>query len=163
MAGLINYAQDYTYFLAPYVNSYKRFARGTFAPTKTAWSVDNRTAGFRLCGSNTKSVRVECRIGGSDLNPYLAQAALIAAGIKGIKNKMMLPEPTSGDIYNNENSPRIPKTLRSATDNLRNSTFLQEAFGTNVVNHYTRAAEWEQEEFDKAVTDWEIIRGFEGA
>ena len=163
MAGLINYAQDYTYFLAPYVNSYKRFARGTFAPTKTAWSVDNRTAGFRLCGSNTKSVRVECRIGGSDLNPYLAQAALIAAGIKGIKNKMMLPEPTSGDMYNNENSPRIPKTLRSATDNLRNSTFLQEAFGTNVVNHYTRAAEWEQEEFDKSVTDWEIIRGFEGA
>ena len=163
VAGLINYAEDYTYFLAPYVNSYKRFSRGTFAPTKTAWSVDNRTAGFRLCGRNTKSVRIECRIGGSDLNPYLAQAALLAAGIEGIKKKMNLPEPTLGDIYDNEKSSRIPVNLHAATETLRNSTFLHQAFGTEVVDHYTRAAEWEQEEFDQAVTDWEIIRGFERA
>jgi glutamine synthetase len=161
MAGLIKYAPDYTYFLAPYVNSYKRFAKGTFAPTKIIWSIDNRTAGFRLCGANTKGVRVECRIGGSDLNPYLAQAALLAAGIKGIEEKLELTEPTSGDIYEMDKAENIPTTLRSAIDTLRNSAFLKEAMGEDVVAHYTRAAEWEQEEFDKVVTDWEIARGFE--
>ena len=95
MAGLIAFAPDYTFFLAPYINSYKRFSKGTFAPTKTVWSVDNRTAGFRLCGAGTKGVRVECRIGGSDLNPYLAQAVMLAAGIKGIEDKMDLPAPTN--------------------------------------------------------------------
>jgi glutamine synthetase len=95
MAGLIEYAPDYTWFLAPYVNSYKRFMKGTFAPTRTVWSVDNRTAGFRLCGEGTKAVRVECRIGGSDMNPYLAQAALLAAGIKGIEDKLELAPPTA--------------------------------------------------------------------
>src|SRR5690606_14918806 len=81
MAGQLAYAGDITYFLAPYINSYKRFQAGTFAPTKAIWSRDNRTAGFRLCGENTRGVRVECRIGGADLNPYLAFAALIAAGL----------------------------------------------------------------------------------
>ncbi|MGB0557699.1 MAG: glutamine synthetase family protein, partial [Paracoccaceae bacterium] len=84
MAGLIKYAADYTYFMAPYVNSYKRFAKGTFAPTKTVWSIDNRTAAFRLVGEKSKSLRVECRVPGSDMNPYLAQAAMLAAGLKGI-------------------------------------------------------------------------------
>ncbi len=163
MAGLINYAPDYTYFLAPYVNSYKRFARGTFAPTKTVWSVDNRTAGFRLCGENTKGVRVECRIGGSDLNPYLAQAAMLAAGIKGIEDKMKLAPATTGDIYEDAKAADIPQTLRAATETLRKSKFLREALGDDVVDHYTRAAEWEQEEFDRVVTDWEIARGFERA
>ena len=87
MAGLLSYTSDITFFLAPYVNSYKRFAKGTFAPTRIIWSVDNRTAGFRLCGAGSKNVRVECRIGGSDMNPYLAIAAQIAAGIAGIENK----------------------------------------------------------------------------
>ncbi len=163
MAGLIAFAPDYTYFLAPYVNSYKRFSKGTFAPTKTVWSVDNRTAGFRLCGDGTKGVRVECRIGGSDLNPYLAQAVMLAAGIKGIEGQMELAPATTGDIYEDTKAADIPQTLRSATENLRGSTFLREAFGDDVVNHYTRAAEWEQEEFDRVVTDWEIARGFERA
>ncbi|WP_223420968.1 glutamine synthetase family protein [Tateyamaria pelophila] len=163
MAGLINYAPDYTYFLAPYINSYKRFAKGTFAPTKTVWSVDNRTAGFRLCGENTKGVRVECRIGGSDLNPYLAQAAMLAAGIKGIEDKMELPPATTGDVYEDAKAQDIPQTLRAATETLRGSAFLREALGDDVVDHYTRAAEWEQEEFDRVVTDWEIARGFERA
>lgn len=161
MAGLIKYSPDYTYFLAPYVNSYKRFSKGTFAPTKTIWSIDNRTAGFRLCGANTKGVRVECRIGGSDLNPYLAQAAQLAAGIKGIEEKLELQAPSSGDIYEMEKAQDIPRTLLSATETLRNSSMLKDAFGEEVVAHYTRAAEWEQEEFDKVVTDWEIARGFE--
>ena len=161
MAGLIKYAPDYTYFLAPYVNSYKRFARGTFAPTKTVWSVDNRTAGFRLCGENGKGVRVECRIGGSDLNPYLAQAAMLAAGIKGIEDNMKLAPATTGDVYEDAKAADIPQTLRAATETLRSSKFLREAMGDDVIDHYTRAAEWEQEEFDRAVTDWEIARGFE--
>ena len=163
MAGLIHYAPDYTFFLAPYVNSYKRFAKGTFAPTKTVWSVDNRTAGFRLCGDGTKGVRVECRIGGSDLNPYLAQAAMLAAGIKGIEDKMELAPPTSGDVYDAAKAQDIPQTLRAATETLRNSAFLREAMGEDVIDHYTRNAEWEQEEFDRVVTDWEIARGFERA
>ena len=163
MAGLIKYAPDYTFFLAPYVNSYKRFAKGTFAPTKTVWSVDNRTAGFRLCGAGSKGVRVECRIGGSDLNPYLAQAVMLAAGIKGIEDKLELAPATTGDVYEDARAADIPQTLRAATETLRQSAFLRGALGDNVVDHYTRAAEWEQEEFDRAVTDWEIARGFERA
>lgn len=163
MAGLIAHAPDYTVFLAPYVNSYKRFAKGTFAPTKTVWSVDNRTAGFRLCGEGTKGVRVECRIGGSDLNPYLAQAAMLAAGIRGIEAGMALAPPTGGDVYDAEDAADIPRTLRAATETLRGSQMLREAMGDGVVDHYVRCAEWEQEEFDRAVTDWEIARGFERA
>jgi glutamine synthetase len=162
-AGLIAYAADYTWFLAPYVNSYKRFAKGTFAPTKIAWSVDNRTAGFRLCGEGTKGIRIECRIGGSDLNPYLAQAAMLAAGIKGIEEKLELAPPTRGDIYDAGDAPDIPRTLRDATETLRGSAMLRAAMGDAVVDHYTRCAEWEQEEFDRVVTDWEIARGFERA
>ncbi|MDP5216535.1 glutamine synthetase family protein [Ruegeria sp. 2205SS24-7] len=162
-AGMIAYAPDYTAFLAPYVNSYKRFMKGTFAPTKTVWSVDNRTAGFRLCGEGTKAVRMECRIGGSDLNPYLAQAALLAAGLKGIEDKMELAAPTSGDLYEDTEAREIPRTLRDAVETLRGSAMLRAAMGDWVVDHYTRCAEWEQEEFDRVVTDWEIARGFEKA
>ncbi len=163
MAGLIKYAPDYTYFLAPYINSYKRFAKGTFAPTKTVWSVDNRTAGFRLCGEHTRGIRVECRIGGSDLNPYLAQAVMLAAGLKGIEDKLALAPATTGDVYEDAKAADIPQTLRAATQTLRSSEFLRGALGEDVVDHYTRCAEWEQEEFDRNVTDWEIARGFERA
>ena len=162
MAGLLKYAPDYTYFLAPYVNSYKRFQKGTFAPTRTIWSVDNRTAGFRLCGDGTKAVRVECRVGGSDLNPYLAMAAQLAAGIKGIEDKLKLDPPTVGDAYEG-NSGFIPQTLRDARETLKNSEMLREALGEDVVDHYCRAAEWELEEFDRVVTDYEVARGFERA
>ncbi|MFT7594671.1 MAG: glutamine synthetase [Paracoccaceae bacterium] len=162
-AGVIAYAPDYTFFLAPYVNSYKRFVKGTFAPTKSVWSVDNRTAGFRLCGEGTKSVRMECRVGGSDLNPYLAQAALLAAGIKGIEDQMELTAPTKGDLYEDASAGDIPNTLRDAVETLRRSAMLRAAMGDSVVDHYTRCAEWEQQEFDRVVTDWEIARGFERA
>lgn len=163
VAGLIKYAPDYTYFLAPYVNSYKRFAKGTFAPTKTIWSIDNRTAGFRLCGEGTKAVRIECRIGGSDINPFLALAAQLAAGMKGIEEELELSEPFKGDVYDAKRAKEIPSSLRTATETLRKSGMLKEAFGEDVVAHYVRAAEWEQEEFDRVVTDWEIARGFERA
>lgn len=161
LAGVIRHARDYTVFLAPYVNSYKRFVRGTFAPTRIAWSVDNRTAGFRLCGEATPAVRFECRIGGSDLNPYLAQAAIMAAGIAGLEEGLALAPPSSGDLYGDDSAPEIPATLREATEALRGSAMLRAAMGDAVVDHYTRCAEWEQEEFDRVVTDWEIARGFE--
>ncbi len=163
VAGLIAYAPEYTFFLAPYVNSYKRFKKGTFAPTKTAWSVDNRTAGFRLCGEGTKGVRVECRIGGSDMNPYLAQAALLAAGLQGIEDSLPAVPATTGDIYDAGDVPEVPRTLREATETLRGSAMLRQALSDGVVDHYVRAAEVEQEAFDAVVTDWEIARGFERA
>ncbi|MEO1579459.1 MAG: glutamine synthetase family protein [Pseudomonadota bacterium] len=163
VAGMIAYAPDYTVFLAPYVNSYKRFQKGSFAPTKTVWSVDNRTAGFRLCGDGTKAVRMECRIGGSDMNPYLAQAALIAAGLQGIEEGLELAPPTTGDVYEDGGAGHIPTTLRDATEHLRGSKMLRAAMGDDVIDHYTRCAEVEQEEFDAVVTDWEIQRGFERA
>jgi glutamine synthetase len=160
-AGLLKYARDYTFFLAPYINSYKRFAKGTFAPTKAVWSVDNRTAAYRLCGEGTKGVRMECRVGGSDLNPYLAQAALLAAGIKGIEEGLTLDPPTKGDVYESADVPEIPTSLREATETLDGSAMLREAFGDFVIDHYVRCAKWEQEEYDRVVTDWEIERGFE--
>ena len=162
MAGLLSYTSDITFFLAPYVNSYKRFAKGTFAPTRIIWSVDNRTAGFRLCGAGSKNVRVECRIGGSDMNPYLAIAAQIAAGIAGIENKLVLDEPAKGDVYQGD-TKMIPASLREAKDALSASGMLKSALGEDVVKHYCRAAEVELEEFDRVVTDWEIARGFERA
>ncbi len=161
-AGLLKYAADYTYFMAPYINSYKRFVKGSFAPTRIIWSIDNRTAGFRLCGEGTKGVRMECRVPGSDINPYLTMAAMLAAGIAGIKEGLSLAAPASGDIYEG-NSGFLPMTLREARQALNGSAMLRQAMGDDVVDHYTRAAEVEIEEFDRVVTDWEVARGFERA
>ncbi len=163
LAGQIAYAADMTYFFAPYVNSYKRFVAGTFAPTKIIWSIDNRTAGFRIVGADSTAVRFECRIGGVDLNPYLALSAIIAAGIAGIENKLPLPAEFAGDAYAAEHADNIPNTLLDAAAALKNSTMLREALGEDVVNHYCHAAQWEIEEFNKVVTDYEIQRGFERA
>ena len=161
MAGQLAHAREITYFLAPFINSYKRFQAGTFAPTKAIWSRDNRTAGFRLCGENTGAVRCECRIGGADLNPYLAFAALIASGLDGIEKKMNLEESYEGDAYTGEALREIPKTLREATVLLRESSMLRTAFGDDVIDHYLHTAEWEQLEYDRRVTNWELRRGFE--
>lgn len=161
LAGLLRHADETTYFLAPNINSYKRFMAGTFAPTKAVWSVDNRTAGYRICGSGTDAVRVECRIGGGDLNPYLAMAALIAAGINGIENEFELEPEFAGDAYRGDGVREIPSTLRAATTALDQSDMLRAAFGDNVIDHYVHAARWEQHEYDRRVTDWEVGRGFE--
>jgi glutamine synthetase len=163
VAGLLAHASEITYFLAPYINSYKRFMAGTFAPTKAIWSKDNRTAGYRLCGEDTKAIRIECRVGGSDLNPYLAFAALLAAGISGIENKLELEAPFIGDAYHGTDVREIPHTLRDATEALSGSKMLRAAFGEEVVDHYVHAAQWEQTEYDRRVTDWEVARGFERA
>lgn len=161
VAGQLKYARDYTYFLAPYINSYKRFQVGTFAPTRIVWSRDNRTAGFRLCGEGTKGIRIECRVGGADLNPYLAFAALIAAGLAGVDEKLELVKPAEGDAYFNAQLPEIPKTLRDAAAALKESKMLRTAFGDEVIGHYVHTANWEQAEYDRRVTDWELHRGFE--
>ncbi|MEP9387973.1 glutamine synthetase family protein [Mesorhizobium sp. KR9-304] len=160
-AGQIKYAREYTWFLAPFINSYKRFQVATWAPTRIIWSRDNRTAGFRLCGEGTKAVRMECRIGGADLNPYLAFAALIAAGLAGIDEKLELQKPFEGDAYKASRLPEIPKTLRAATESLSKSKMLRAALGDDIVDHYVNTAEWEQFEYDRRITDWELHRGFE--
>ena len=161
LAGQLALARPMTYFLAPYINSYKRFQSGSFAPTKAAWSGDNRTAGFRLVGSGA-GIRIECRIPGADANPYLAFAATIAAGLHGIENELE-PEPmTEGNLYDMD-VREIPKTLREALEELDNSEVLRAAFGDAVVDHYLHTGRWEQFEYDRRVTDWEIKRGFEQA
>jgi glutamine synthetase len=163
VAGLLKYAPDCMLLMAPYINSYKRFVPGTFAPTKAAWSIDNRTAGFRLVGEDTKGVRIECRIPGSDMNPYLACAGQLAAGLAGIEEGLELSDPVRGDVYGMTDVADVPHTLARATEAFRTSAMLRAAFGDAVVDHYTRAAEVEQEDFDRAVTDYEIARGFERA
>ena len=163
MAGQLKYVRDITYFLAPYINSYKRFQVGTFAPTKGIWSRDNRTAGFRLCGEGGKGIRVECRIGGADLNPYHAFAALLAAGLAGIDEELDLEPAFVGDAYHGAELCEIPKTLREAIEHLDRSTMLRSAFGDAAVDHYVHTARWEQGEYDRRITDWELKRGFERA
>ena len=162
LAGQLQHSGEITYFLAPYINSYKRFMAGTFAPTRAIWSFDNRTAGFRLCGADTKAVRVECRVGGADLNPYLAFAALLAAGLDGVDKKMKLEPVFAGDAYDTSKKLReIPKTLREATELLDKSKLLRGALGDDVVDHYVHTAKWEQFEYDRRITDFELKRGFE--
>ncbi|MFT5143534.1 MAG: glutamine synthetase [Rhodothermales bacterium] len=161
VAGQLAHAAELTYFLAPYINSYKRFQVGTFAPTRIVWSRDNRTAAFRLCGEASAALRIECRVGGADLNPYLAFAGLIAAGIDGVEKGMDLDDPFVGDAYEDGASEEIPKTLRDATTALDNSAMLRSALGNSVVEHYLHTARWEQMEYDRRVTDWELKRGFE--
>ena len=161
LGGLLSHADELTYFLAPNINSYKRFMEGTFAPTKAIWSLDNRTAGYRVCAANTKNVRVECRVGGADLNPYLALAAQIACGLDGVENKTQLEPVFSGDAYMASEARDIPKSLRGAAESLKSSACLKNAFGDEVIEHYVHAANWEQFEYDRRVTDWEVYRGFE--
>ncbi|MCB1391183.1 MAG: glutamine synthetase [Rhodobacteraceae bacterium] len=163
LAGQLAHAREITLFLAPYVNSYKRFCVGLFAPTKAVWSADNRTAGFRVCGAGTKAVRVECRIGGADLNPYTACAALLAAGLDGVEEKMALEPEQKGDMYSARGVREIPKTLREAADLAEGSAWLRRALGDGVVEHYVHAARWEIAEADRVVTDWELKRGLERA
>jgi glutamine synthetase len=161
VAGLLAHADAVTYFLAPYVNSYKRFTVGMFAPTKAVWSTDNRTSGYRVCGTETKAVRIECRVGGADLNPYLGLAAQLAAGLDGIERKLELEPEMAGDMYASKKARPIPRNLRQAADALTRSKMLRAAMGDDVIDHYHHAAQWEVAEQDRVVSDWELMRGFE--
>lgn len=163
LAGQLAHATEITVFLAPYVNSYKRFCIGLFAPTKAVWSADNRTAGFRICGLHSKAIRVECRIPGSDANPYLTCAALLAAGLEGIEQKLELEPEMSGDVYSAQGLREIPHNLRDAAAALNGSAMLRRVFGDDVVEHYHHAAQWEISETDRVVTDFELQRLLERA
>ena len=160
LGGWIKNAPDIMPFYAPTINSYKRYVDASWAPTRLAWSYDNRTAGFRVVGHGN-SLRIECRIPGADCNPYLAFAASLACGLDGIKNKIEPPEIFEGDVYASKNLPHIPKTLAAAIDRFEQSDFAKAAFGEEVVEHYVHFYKKEQEAYDKAVTDWERARYFE--
>jgi glutamine synthetase len=159
LAGLVAYTGELTLLLAPNVNSYKRYVAGSFAPTALAWGLDNRTCAFRVVGRGP-SLRVECRIPGGDVNPYLAVAALVAAGLAGIDESLDLAPPLSGNAYESD-APRVPTTLHEAIELFEGSRVAHEAFGDEVVAHYAHAARVEVASFDAAVTDWERYRGFE--
>lgn len=162
LAGQLALAPDMTYFLAPFVNSYKRFQSGTFAPTKAVWSRDNRTAGFRMVGAGP-SLRAECRIPGADVNPYLAFAALLAGGVHGVESSLELMPAYEGNAYEATHLRDVPTSLREALEALDDSRALRDAFGDEVIDHYVHAGRWEQAEFERRVTDWERIRYFERA
>ena len=162
LAGQLALAKEMTYCFAPTINAYKRFQSGSFAPTKAAWSLDNRTAGFRVIAGGA-GTRIECRIPGADCNPYLAFAATLAAGLHGIDNELELPEAFVGNMYAAKRVPDVPKTLREALAAFKKSKVLRAAFGDPVVDHYLHAGTWEQAEYDRRVTDWELIRYFERA
>jgi glutamine synthetase len=159
VAGQQACLRELTYLFAPNVNSYKRYAEGSFAPTVVAWGLDNRTCALRVVGHGP-SLRVENRVPGGDVNPYLAVAALIAAGLHGIENELPLQPELVGNAYRSD-APRVPSTLREAAELFADSKVAAEAFGSEVVGHYTNAARVELTAFDAAVTDWERRRGFE--
>jgi len=159
LAGQIACAKELAVFFAPTVNSYKRYAAGSWAPTTLAWGNDNRTCGFRVVGHG-KARRVETRIPGGDVNPYLAFAALIASGLHGLEQGLEAPPPLEGNAYESD-AERFPSTLRDAIAALETGTMARAAFGDQVVDHYLNYARTEQGLFDRFVTDWERKRYFE--
>jgi len=159
LAGQLACLRELTLFLAPNVNSYKRFQEGSFAPTAVAWGRDNRTCSYRVVGHGP-SLRVENRVPGGDVNPHLALAAMIAAGLHGIENGLELEQEFQGNAYASD-KPRVPGTLREARELLAASAVAREAFGDDVVEHYLNYADVELSAFDATVTDWERFRGFE--
>ena len=159
VAGQAACLRELTYLFAPNVNSYKRYAEGSFAPTAVAWGLDNRTCSLRVVGHGP-SLRVENRVPGGDMNPYLGVAALIAAGLHGIDNELPLEPELVGNAYTSD-APRVPSTLREAAELFAGSTVAVDAFGQEVVDHYANAAKVELAAFDSTVTDWERKRDFE--
>ncbi len=159
-AGQLSLTDAMTLFFAPSINAYKRFQAGSFAPTRIAWSRDNRTSGYRLVGQGD-SLRGECRIPGADCNPYLAFAALIAAGLYGIEHSLDPGPLMVGNIYDRDDIERVPMNLRDAIAALDRSEAMRAAFGDAVIEHYLHAARWEQSEHDRQVTDLERCRMFE--
>jgi glutamine synthetase len=160
LAGTLAGLRELTLLLAPNINSYKRYAAGSFAPTAVAWGNDNRTCAFRVVGHG-KGRRLECRVAGGDVNPYLAIAALIAAGLHGVDQGLELEPAYEGNAYASEDKPRVPSTLREARELFAESGVAHDAFGQEVVDHYLNMADVEQAAYDAFVTDWERVRGFE--
>ncbi len=160
LAGQLACLREMTLMLAPHINSYKRYAAGSFAPTAVAWGKDNRTCSLRVVGHGP-SLRFENRVGGADLNPYLALSAIIASGLHGVDAGLELEPALEGNAYTAGDRPRLPETLRDARDLFASSDVARGAFGEEVVAHYLNAADVELSAFQSAVTDWERVRGFE--
>jgi glutamine synthetase len=159
IAGVLATMSDFTLMYAPNVNSYKRFADGSFAPTAVAWGHDNRTCAVRLVGHGA-SARMENRLPGGDVNPYLALAAMLAGGLHGIEQQLELEPETEGNAYVSD-KPQVPRTLRDARDAFASSEIARKVLGDEVVDHYTNMADVELAAFGATVTDWELRRGFE--
>lgn len=160
LGGWMAHAPEVMPFYAPTINSYKRYIDNSWAPTRLAWSYDNRTGGFRVVGHG-QSLRIECRIPGADCNPYLALAAALASGLDGIANRIEPPPIFAGDIYAARHLPRVPSTLAEAITHFESSEFARRAFGDEVVEHYAHFFNTEQQAYNLAVTDWERRRYFE--
>jgi glutamine synthetase len=160
VAGLLAGLRELTLLLAPTINSYKRFALGSFAPTAVAWGPDNRTCALRLVGHG-QSLRVECRVPGGDVNPYLALAGLVAAALSGVDQAPPLPPPVTGNAYAADGLPRVPASLDEALALWESSKLATDAFGPDVVAHYATMARVELDAYRAAVTDWELRRYFE--
>jgi glutamine synthetase len=160
IAGQLRYIRELTLLLAPNINSYKRYVAGSFAPTVLRWGRDNRTCAFRLVGHDS-SLRLENRIPGGDVNPYLATAAVVAAGLAGIEEELELEPAYEGNAYEDADAARVPASLAEALDLWRGSEFARRTFGDEVVEHYATMAGVELAAFGSAVTDWERFRGFE--
>jgi len=160
LGGWMAHAPEFMVFYAPTVNSYKRYEDLSWAPTRLAWSRDNRTAGFRVVGSG-QSLRIECRIPGADANPYLAFAAALASGLDGMANRIEPPPAFEGDVYAARNLPRVPYTLEHAVDLFEASDFVKASLGEDVAGHYAHFFRSEQKAFERVVTDWERRRYFE--
>jgi glutamine synthetase len=159
LQGLIVTLRELTLLHAPQINSYKRFQKGSFAPTAVAWGEDNRTCALRTVGHD-RGRRIELRVPGADVNPYLTVAGIIAGGLHGIENELQLEPETTGNGYLTD-SPHVPSTLAEARDLFAASAIASEAFGEEVVAHYVNCAQVEIDAFNSAVTDWELKRGFE--
>ena len=159
VAGQLAGLRELTLFYAPHVNSYKRFAEGSFAPTAVAWGNDNRTCSMRVVGHG-EALRVENRLPGADVNPYLALAAMIAAGLAGIDQELPLEPPMEGNAYTSDKQ-HVPRNLYDARDLFASSELARETFGQEVVDHYLNRAQIELTAFEATVTDWEHFRGFE--
>jgi glutamine synthetase len=160
LGGWMAHVPELMVFYAPTINSYKRYVDASWAPTRLAWSYDNRTAGFRVVGEG-QSLRIECRIAGADANPYLALAASLASGLDGIANQTEAPAAFAGDAYAARNLQHVPRTLAQAAELFAASDFARRVFGADVVEHYTHFFRTEVAAYDKAVTDWERKRYFE--
>jgi glutamine synthetase len=160
LAGQLACLREMTLLLAPNINSYKRYSAETFAPTAVAWGHDNRTCSLRVVGHGP-SRRFENRVGGADLNPYLALSAIIASGLHGVDAGLELEPALEGNAYSAQDCPRVPATLRDARELFASSEVAREAFGGEVLAHYLNAADVELQAFQSAVTDWELVRGFE--
>jgi glutamine synthetase len=160
LGGLMTYSRELCYFFAPTINAYKRYQAGSWAPTRMAWAMDNRTTGFRVVGEGN-SYRIENRMPGGDANPYLAFAAMIAAGLAGIERNLDCGDPYRGNAYIDEKLCALPSTLNDAAELLQNSEIARTAFGPDVVEFYTHTARHEVAAFNGAVTDWERVRYFE--